>query len=160
LFRRFSGALESQLELLEPKRIAYILNILKEVWPLNECVFYVQIQAAKAGLYRQFIGLTVVKLFCLTNRKSGNQLWRLGPVQEICIFSRGHASFFSYKYYFEAYFITTLLDTRLVGNEKVETLIDFFVLSRVRVYTKKGIEAATFYIRVYLPELRLMAMAL
>ena len=28
----------------------------KEMWPLNECVFYVQIQAAKAGLYWQFIG--------------------------------------------------------------------------------------------------------
>ena len=25
--------------------------IRKEVWPLNECVFYLQIQAAKAGLF-------------------------------------------------------------------------------------------------------------
>ena len=31
------------------------------------------------------------KLFCLTNRKSGNQLWQLEPVQEIYIFLRGHA---------------------------------------------------------------------
>ena len=28
----------------------------KEMWPLNECVFYVQIQAAKTGLFLQFIG--------------------------------------------------------------------------------------------------------
>ena len=28
----------------------------KEMWPLNECVFYVQIQAAKTCLFRQFIG--------------------------------------------------------------------------------------------------------
>ena len=28
----------------------------KEMWPLNECVFYVQIQAAKTGLFWQFIG--------------------------------------------------------------------------------------------------------
>ena len=34
-----------------------------------------------------------VKLFCLTNRKSGNQLWQLGPVQEIYIFLRGHVYF-------------------------------------------------------------------
>jgi len=35
----------------------------------------------------------VVKLFCLTNRKSGNQLWQLGSVHEIYIFLRGHVSF-------------------------------------------------------------------
>ena len=35
----------------------------------------------------------MVKLFCLTKRKSGNQLWQLGPVQEICIILRGHISF-------------------------------------------------------------------
>ena len=35
----------------------------------------------------------MVKLFCLTNRKSGNQLWQLGSVHEIYIFLRGHVSF-------------------------------------------------------------------
>ena len=35
----------------------------------------------------------MVKLFCLTNSKSGNQLWQLGPVQEICIILRDHVSF-------------------------------------------------------------------
>ena len=34
-----------------------------------------------------------MKLFCLTNRKSGNQLWQLGSVHEIYIFLRGHVSF-------------------------------------------------------------------
>ena len=37
--------------------------------------------------------INCVKLFCLTNRKSGNHLWQLGPVQEIYIFLRGHVSF-------------------------------------------------------------------
>ena len=47
-------------------------------------VFYVQIQAAKTGLFEQFIGL-----FCLTNKKSGNQFWLLEIVQEKYIFLRG-----------------------------------------------------------------------
>ena len=37
-------------------------------------------------------------------------------------------------------------------KEKVETLIDFFVLRRVQVYTQNLVKAATFFLRVYLPE--------
>ena len=37
--------------------------------------------------------INCVKLLCLTNRKFGNQLWQLWPVQEIYIFLRGHVSF-------------------------------------------------------------------
>ena len=39
----------------------------------------------------------MVKLCCLTNRKSWNQLWQLGSVHEICIFLRGHVSFHNFK---------------------------------------------------------------
>ena len=52
-----------------------------------------------------------------------------------------------FKWYFVTYFFITLFDTRFVGNEKKmqhSTLIDFCVLRRVRVYTKKLIKAATF----------------
>ena len=59
----------------------------KEMWLLNECVFYVQIQAAKTDLFWQIIGQAVLKLFCLTNKKSGNHIWQLVSVQEIYIFS-------------------------------------------------------------------------
>ena len=62
---------------------------LKEMWPLNKCVFYVQIQAAKPV----YSDSSLDKLFCLTNRKPGNQLWQLGSVHEIYIFLRGHVSF-------------------------------------------------------------------
>ena len=44
-----------------------------------------------------------VKLFCLTNRKSGNQIWQLGPVQEIYIFFKEAMSplflFFTAKFF-------------------------------------------------------------
>ena len=43
----------------------------KEMWTLNKCIFYVQIQAAKPV----YSDSSLDKLFCLTNRKSGNQLW-------------------------------------------------------------------------------------
>ena len=52
------------------------------MWPFNKCVFYVQIQAAKPV----YSDSSLDKLFCLTNRKSGNQLWQFGSVHEIYIF--------------------------------------------------------------------------
>ena len=36
------------------------------MWPLNECVFYIQIQAAKPV----YSDSALDKLFCLTNRKN------------------------------------------------------------------------------------------
>ena len=60
----------------------------KEMWPLNKWVFYVQIQAAKPV----YSDSSLDKLFCLTNGKSGNQLWQLGSVHEIYIFLRGQIS--------------------------------------------------------------------
>ena len=51
-------------------------------------------------IFCHIIGKAVAKLFyltSLTNRKSGNQLWQLGPVQEIYIFLRGHVSFVFYE---------------------------------------------------------------
>ena len=44
----------------------------------------------------------------------------------------------------------TLFDNMFVGNEKVDTLIDVCVFSRVIVYTKKLAKVATFFIWVYL----------
>ena len=61
----------------------------KEMWPLNERVIYVQIQADKPV----YSDSSLDKLFCLTNRKSGNQLWQLESVHEIYIFLRGYVSF-------------------------------------------------------------------
>ena len=44
-----------------------------------------------------------------------------------------------------------------VGNDKkgwtLDTMNNFFVLRRVRVYTKMGVKSVTFSLRVYLPGL-------
>ena len=56
-----------------------------------------------------------------------------------------------YKYYFETYFFITLFDyVCQIYKEKMDTLIDFCVLGRVRVYTKKLVKAPTFFLKIYL----------
>ena len=45
----------------------------------------------------------------LTNRKPGNKLWQLGPVQEICIFLRGHVSFYIYFFIINIEYFRCLL---------------------------------------------------
>ena len=64
-----------------------------------------------------------------------------------------------YKYYFVTYFFT-LFDNMFVVKEEVDTLIEFCIFSRVRVYTKNLAKVATFLIWVTVLNLNLRFMFL
>ena len=56
------------------------------------------------------------------------------------------------KYYFVTYFLSIVLQyVRWKLKEKVDTLIHFCFSSRVRVYTKKLVKVATFFIYMFTP---------
>ena len=65
------------------------------MWPLNEGVFYVRIQAAKTSLSDSL----------LDKQWSENQLWQLGSEQETYIFLRG-----------DVYDIGARLDSASIAN--------------------------------------------
>ena len=55
-----------------------------------------------------------------------------------------------YKYYFVTYFLYFVCQSvRWKLKEKVDTFIHFCFFSRVRVYTKKLVKVAIFFILVY-----------